>query len=331
MICSDGKSEKVGEMVEKKESEEIEETPVVEIHINCPASKMDSQQSQVKLNQDSGTGHTRPSSVEALDVESASEQSLSDASLVLPADDCDVVHPHDLEEVRGKSCLPRNVRVTGLAQQNDFQGCALAPVESPACCSSWNENQMQLQGNGNGEFSNWAKERPGSFGLHRAPKISLPLPRPSLWQQVYSKTLKKRERLVDEKLQRKMQGRRKKEAVSLEEAMRARGIRVIKEVKKSMRLKADQDPTSCPAVLPSDEAIARMFGVDVEDCRDSSSDYSSSRTSSRLSSTASRHSSVTSDRHQLEEESLETASNGQKGGRKSRKWFRLARNKVAPL
>ena len=333
VICSDGTSEKVGEMAKKKESEEIEETPVIEIHINCPVSKVDSRQSQVELKQDSGTGHTRPSSVEALDVES-SEQSLSDASLVLSEDDRAVGHSQDLEEdfslkVQGKSCLPRNVTVTGLAQQNDFQGCALASVESPAC-SSWNENQLQRQGNGSGECSNWAKEGPGSSGLHGAPKISLPLPRPSLWQQVYCKTLKKRERLVEEKLQRKMQGRPRKEAVSLEEAIRARSIRVIKKVKKSMRLEADQDPNSGPAVLPPDEAIARMFGVTVEDCRDSSSDNSSSQASSRLTSAASCHSSVTSARD-LEAESLENANNGQKGGWKSRKWFRLARNKVAPL
>ena len=333
MICSDSTSEKVGKMAKKKESEEIEETPVVEIHINCPASKY-SRQSQVELKQDSGTCHTRPSSVEALDVES-SEQSLSDASLVLREDDCAVGHSQDLEEdfslkVQGKSCLPRNVTVTGLAQQNDFQGCALAPVESPACCSSWNENQSQRQGNGNGEFSNWAKERPGSSELHRAPKISLPLPRPSLWQQVYTKTLKKRERLVEEKRQRKMQGCPKKEAVSLEEATRARSIRIIKKVKRSMRSKADQDPNSGPAVLPPDEAIARMFGVAVEDCRDSSSDNNSSQASSRLTSAASCHSPVTSDRD-LGEESLENADNRQKGGRKSRKWFRSARNKVAPL
>ena len=149
-------------------------------------------------------GYTKPSSAEARDVESG-EQSLSDASLVLLEDDCDVGHLQDLqEEVRGKSCPPRNLTVTGLAQQNDFQGSGLAPVESPACCSSWNENLLQPQGNSNGEFSNWAMERPGSSGLHMASKSSLPLPRPSLWQQVYSKTLKKRERQVEENLRRQM-------------------------------------------------------------------------------------------------------------------------------
>ena len=332
MICSDGTSEKVGKLAKKNESKETEETPVVEIHINCPASKVDSRQPQVELKQDSETGYTGPSA-EARDVESG-EQSLSDMSLVrLSEDDCDVGHLQDLEEV-GESCPPRNVTVTGLVQQNDFRGCGLAPVENPACCSSWNENLLQPQGNSNGEFSNWAMamERPGSSGssgLHMASKILLPLPRPSLWQQVYSKTLKKRERQVEQNLWRKMQGRPKKEAVSLEEAMRARSIPIIwKKAKKSMRLKVDQDSNYGPAVLPPDEAIVGMFGVDVKGCRGSSSDKSSSDASSRLTSALSCYSSVSSDRD-LEKESLENADNGQEGGRKPRKW--LARNKVAPL
>ena len=127
-----------------------------------------------------------------------------------------------------------------------------------------------------------------------------------------------------------MQGRPKKEAVDLEEAMRARSIPIIKTVKKSMRLKVDQYSNCGPAVLPPDEAIAGMFDVEVEDCRDSSSDNSSSDASSRLTSALSCYSSVTSDRD-LEEESLENAENEQKGGKRTRKWFRLARNKVAPL
>ena len=62
-------------MAKKNGSEETEETPVVEIHINCPASKVDSRQPQVELKQDSETGYTGPSSAEARDVESG-EQSL---------------------------------------------------------------------------------------------------------------------------------------------------------------------------------------------------------------------------------------------------------------
>ena len=174
VICSKRRAEK-GE--KNKESEEIEETPVVEIHLNCRP-----RQPELQTSQDSVTAapvSSKTCSAEDLGVDIADEQSLSDSSSFLSdGEDDSVDFPQDCEEhfsfeARGKLCLPRNVTVTGLAQQkNDFHGGALAPVESPACCSSWNESQLQRQGNGYGVSS----------GLHRAPKISLPLPRPSLWQ-----------------------------------------------------------------------------------------------------------------------------------------------------
>ena len=67
-------------MAKKEETKETEETPVVEIHINCPASKTDSRQSEVELKQDTEIVETRSFSVEVLDIES-SEKSLPDASL----------------------------------------------------------------------------------------------------------------------------------------------------------------------------------------------------------------------------------------------------------
>ena len=78
MTCSDGKIEKDGKMVKKEKTEETEETPVVEIHVNCPASKTDSRQSQVEFKQDTDIVETRSSSVQVLDIES-SEKSLPDA------------------------------------------------------------------------------------------------------------------------------------------------------------------------------------------------------------------------------------------------------------
>ena len=45
VTCSDGKIEKDGKMVKNEKTEETEEIPVVEIHVNCPASKTDSRQS----------------------------------------------------------------------------------------------------------------------------------------------------------------------------------------------------------------------------------------------------------------------------------------------
>ena len=128
--------------------------------------------------------------------------------------------------------------------------------------------------------------------------------------------------MANEKLNRKAQCHKKRgdEALNLEETTGSRSVKV----KMSMRLKADQDPESCSAALPPDETNARRFGVDIEDSSDSSSDSSSSGASSRLSSAASRHSPVTSHKDS------ESANNGQKGGRKSRKWFRL-KDKVVPL
>ena len=101
------KSRKKEKWRKRRKLKKTEETPVVEIHINCPAPKADSRKSQVELKQDTKIVETRSSSVEVLDIES-SENSLPDASLVLPEDDCDIGHPQDLEEdfsleVRGKS------------------------------------------------------------------------------------------------------------------------------------------------------------------------------------------------------------------------------------
>lgn len=138
VVCSKrraGKSEK------NTEGEDIEETSVVEIRLNCPPRQ--SVVAQIT---------SKTSSFEILDVDSTDEQSLSDLSSFLSDDECDRVD----FEVQGKSYLPKNETVTGVAQQNDFQRCALAPVENPACCSSWNEKQLQRQGNSNG----------GSLGRH---------------------------------------------------------------------------------------------------------------------------------------------------------------------
>lgn len=302
---------RAGKSEQNVEGEDIEETPVVEIRLNCPPME-----SELQMRQDTMPAAQVPSktsSFELLDVDSADEQSLSDSTYFLSDGECESVgFPQDCEEhfnfeVQGKSCLPKNVTVTGLAQQNDFQGCALAPVERSA--GSWNENQLQRQGNSNDE----------STGLHRTvPKISIPLPRPSLWQQVYSKTLKKRERKANEKFNKKAQCHAKKED-------KFRNLARSVRAKTSMRLKVDQDPDNGPAARTPDETITRRSGGGVEDSSDSSSSNISSSESSRLSSSESRHSLVTSDKDS------ESANNGQKSGRRSRKWFHLKNNKVVPL
>ena len=330
---SESELDQVAKIEKKEESDEIEETPVVEFLTNCPTNA-GVKESLLELAQETGSTLAVSSSVEVLDIES-DEQSLSDISSFLSEEECDIAHPQDLQEdfsfeIRGKSCLPRNTKITGLVPQNEVQSRGLAPVEITACLSS--RNECKLPQGDSGDDNIWARESPGPSGYHSNPNISLPPPRPSQWQRLYSQELKEKEQLADEKLKRKLHGHEKKKAVSLEEKVRARSIRIIKKIKKSMRLKAAQDPNSGPAALPPDEAIAAMFGVTVEDCRDSTSvnSSSSSRPSSRLSSSSSRHISITRGK-KVEEDSLDNENYGQQSGRKSRKWFRLKYNKVAPL
>lgn len=62
---------------------------------------------------------------------------------------------------------------------------------------------------------------------------------------------------------------------------------VLRRLKSQWAGGVSQDPNSGPAALPPDEAIARMFGVDVEECRDSS--FSSCSPASTRSSSAVHH------------------------------------------
>ncbi|KAJ7378703.1 hypothetical protein OS493_021285 [Desmophyllum pertusum] len=171
--CSDSKIEKVEKIENKEES---------------------SWQVQLESDQDTGSAVAVSSSLEVLGIES-NDQTLSDTSPFLP-EDCDVTQPQDVEEdfcleIRGKSCMPRNMKITGLGQQGDVLSRGLAQVENTACSSLRNDDQLQRE------------EFPGSSGLHSTPNISLPPPRPSPWQQVYSKVLKKRKQLAEENLKKK--------------------------------------------------------------------------------------------------------------------------------
>ena len=154
--------------------------------------------------------------------------------------------------------------------------------------------------NGEGEARNCAAERePGPSGLHGTPTISLPPPRSSKWKQVYSKKLEQKEQLAEEKRKRKPRRRpRTKHVHSQEDEAHASKIRIIKRIKNAIKKAAARDPYSGHAALPTDETIAQIFGVAVEDCRDSSSDdcfSSSSSASTRPSTETSRNSLIKSD------------------------------------
>ena len=309
----------------RKEKEEIEETPVVEIHINCPSNTVSFHTRQELRQETEPVEGTVSCSVEALDIESDSwsdGQSSLDTVSFQSENECDVTGDAQghLEEafsldVRGKSCLPRNMKITGLSQQNnDVHSHALAPVERPAC---WRNESHLPQGNSyNGGYSYLVKEHTRSSGLHSAPKISLPPPRPSQWQWVYSKILKPKEQQAEESLKKKQRSSPKKKSANQEEETRTRSSRHIKETKKSIRLKAAEDPNCDPVALPTDEAI----GVDVEATGDSS------QAGARSSSHALRSITYKED---LEEATLETVNKHHNGAR-SRKFFQLRNNKVVP-
>lgn len=139
--------------------------------------------------------------------------------------------------------------------------------------------------NGTGKARNSAESEPGPSGLNGKPHISLPPPRSSRWKQVCSKKLEQREQLAEEKLKRRPRRRpRTKHIHSQEEEARANKIRIIKKIKNAIKKAAARDPDSGHAALPTDETIAQIFGVAVEDCRDSSSDNCSSSFSSASTS-----------------------------------------------
>ena len=147
--------------------------------------------------------------------------------------------------------------------------------------------------NGKGEAC--AEGEPGPSGVHGTPKLP---PRSSKWKQVYSKKLEQMEQLAEEKLKRKPRRRpRTKHIRSQKEETHANKIRIIKKIKNAVKKAAAQKPNSSHAALPSDETIARIFGVAAEDCCDTCSSSSSSE-STRTSTEASWNSSISSDEEQ---------------------------------
>ena len=184
MICVNRKN--LG--VEKTIKEEIEETPVVEIHLNCP-SNTGSSHSQRELRKDIDTAEAVEScSVETIEIKSYSctdDEWSSDSLSSQSEDDCDTTsdaHEHQEEsctmEVRGKKCFPRHMEITGLGQETDYMDSyTIAPVESH---TNWRNERYSVQGkNSNDGYSFMAREYLASSAPRRARQISFPAPRPS--------------------------------------------------------------------------------------------------------------------------------------------------------
>ena len=153
--------------------------------------------------------------------------------------------------------------------------------------------------NGKGETRNCTKREPGPSGLRDTPNNSLPPPRSSKWKQLYSKKLEQKEQLAKEKRKRKPRRRPgPKHIHSHEDETHGNKIRIIKKIKNAIKKAAARDSDSGHAALPTDETIAKIFGVAVEDCRDSSLDdcsSSSSSASTRPSTETSWNSPINSD------------------------------------
>ena len=145
------------------------------------------------------------------------------------------------------------------------------------------------EGSDNGivEARNCTKREPGPSGFRDTPNNSLPPPRSSKWKQVYSKKLEQKKQLAEEQRKRKPRRRQgTKHIHSPEDVTHANKIRIIKEIKNAIKEEAAREPNSGHAALPTDETTAQIFGVAVENCRDSSSD-DRSRSSSSASTTPS--------------------------------------------
>ena len=153
--------------------------------------------------------------------------------------------------------------------------------------------------NGTDEARNCAEREPRPSGLQGTPNISLPPPRSSKWKQVYSKKHEQKEQLLEEKRKRKPRRRpRTKHIHSQEDETNANKIRIIKKIRNAIKKAAARDPDRGQVALPTDETIAQIFGVTVEDCCDSGSDNcssSSSSASTRPSTETSWNSPINSD------------------------------------
>lgn len=249
MICVNRKN--LG--VEKTIKEEIEETPVVEIHLNCP-SNTGSSHSQRELRKDIDTAEAVEScSVETIEIKSYSctdDEWSSDSLSSQSEDECDTTsdaHEHQEEsctmEVRGKKCFPRHMEITGLGQETDYMDSyTIAPVESH---TNWRNERYSVQGkNSNDGYSFMAREYLASSAPRRARQISFPAPRPSQWQWMYSKILKPREQLANESLKIKQL---RKEYVHREDGAGARSGRPMEKIRKTVRPNATEDSNSGPS------------------------------------------------------------------------------------
>ena len=313
------KTERRERREEIKKNEEIEETPVIEIHIGCPSSTA-SWHFQSEFKQAVGAKAKVCSSLDVIDIEDADEL-LTEEQQFLSGNNSDDAHPQ-VEYLKLGAWPDKN---RGFAKQNDVQDGERAEVEQRSSSSFNNETQLQRQAYNDRKSSNLTSDLAGSSVIHRKTKFSAPLPSPSQWLQVYVKKLKHKEKHAEKSLKKEPKKKPKKQ-LSREEQDYAYKISFIKKIKKSIKKNAkSHGANAAPDLVATDEYFARIFGVNVEDLKASSS--SSSSASSRSSSAVSQQSlnDLSIGRFYKGEESNKDQS------RQTRKWFQWKQNRVVPL
>ena len=233
--------ENVEEMKEKVESGKVEQMPAVAIHAKSTSSIV-SFKSELEL--------SVRGSCATVDFEADDESSSSGTLSFQSEDEGDVPQPQGEALSQNKSRLATNTNRTvqhhGLGQL--VQSCVLPPVEKPASSSFKNKRSV--------------KDVNNCGASQRTTKCN------------------KRAQLAEEKSKRKPRRFLRKKRVGQEKEMYANKVRIIKKIKDAVKKKASRETDSCSPVLPPDETIARIFDVDVEDCRDSNSSDGASSCSS---------------------------------------------------
>ena len=197
----------------------------------------------------------------------------------------------DLKEDSGSaSVVSSSAEVLGFEADDE--------MSSDTVTSSFPSEEESENGKDEARNPQCTEGEPGPSEHRDTPKNLLPPSRSSKWKQVYSKKLEQKEQLAEEKRKRKPRRRpRTKNIHSQEDETHANKIRIIKKIKNAIKKAAARDPDSGHAALPTDETIAQIFGVAVEDCRDGNSDNSSSSSSAstRPSTETSWNSPINSD------------------------------------
>lgn len=219
----------------------------------------------------------------------------------------------------------KSLEIIDLEETDDFTNREQLHRESKSIAHSGAcvENKKGRDGQDH-KSSNLANDRPETSGHHRKTSFTAPLPSPSEWHRIYTKKLKHKEKLADEKLKKAPKKKPKNKFPSREERDRAYKVSLIKRIKKSILSSAESHgPRNTELYLnATGQYFSRVFGVNASDLESSTSSSSGS------TSVESQNSS---------DVDLQGERNGglyqgdMKTQRMPRKWFARRSNRVHPL